>query len=168
MPGGRASEIAVALLESFNDALIVTRSKSTKVATPGLLGALVRVRVTPCGRGAPEELGVIYFLEDAEWREVEEKVRVMKGRKVAVPTEEKEGHESVSPSPGSSFGPELMSFQLCAPPSSSAIMGRVTTGNFSLKRGRGYAVGAIPLHLLLQMIDRDNRCAFSSLFVGHH
>lgn len=97
IPEDAATSLAVELLESYKGTMVVTRSKSTNVSSSLLLGALVRVKITPCGRGAPEELGVIYFLRDEEWKEVGEKVKVMKGKKAAVPTEEKQGHESVSP-----------------------------------------------------------------------
>lgn len=41
-------------------------------STSTLLGtALVRVRITPCDKGAPEELGLIYSLEDESWTQVQ-------------------------------------------------------------------------------------------------
>lgn len=43
-----------------------------------------------------------------------------------------------------------------APPS-TAVIGRVTTGNFSLKRGRGHGIGAIPLVAYLRLTARDKQ-----------
>lgn len=64
-----------------------------------LASGLVRVRITPCGRGAPEELGVLYWLGDVERGEVEAKM-VKEGKRVPLATGESEaGAEVTSSSP---------------------------------------------------------------------
>jgi len=43
-------------------------------------------------------------------------------------------------------------------PDQSAIIGYVTTGQFSLARGRGYALGAIRLTSILDLEQQSVRC----------
>ncbi|KAJ7935581.1 NUC188 domain-containing protein [Mycena leptocephala] len=91
-------------------------------------GALVRVRITPCTRGRPQDLALIYAVDDAEariWR------RMTRG---SHSTDEESPEEQEVPrrrqsSPGS-------------------IIGYVTTGNFSLSHGEGFALGAFPCPLV--------------------
>lgn len=46
-----------------------------------ILSALVRVTVVPCGRGAPEELGIIYKVDDQIWNSLREFVNDSHGGK---------------------------------------------------------------------------------------
>ncbi|KAK4698539.1 ribonuclease P/MRP protein subunit POP1, partial [Phenoliferia sp. Uapishka_3] len=104
--------------------------------------ALVRVRITPCGRGAPEELACLYWLSEEQAKQVGEKVE--RGRKrTPVATGEGENGD-----------------ELCEPlPTPKSLIGRVTTGNFSLAVGRGAAVGAVPLVVYLDLMERNMRYA---------
>jgi len=47
-------------------------------------------------------------------------------------------------------------------PSDSALIGFVTSGNFSLSRGKGYAIGAISLAKFLEIREQAHRCAWST------
>jgi ribonuclease P/MRP protein subunit POP1 len=49
---------------------------------------LVRVRVSPCGRGAPEDLAVIYGLEQEEWENVRTSLREKRERKAKASVEQ--------------------------------------------------------------------------------
>ncbi|KAM0746936.1 POP1-domain-containing protein [Meredithblackwellia eburnea MCA 4105] len=116
----------------------VTGSEKTETASEEEKGrydgALVRVRLTPCGRGAPEELGLIYQLEDSQRKEVGERVQ-----------REKRGQTGK----GSLLdrdGPFRVPL-----PTPKDVIGRITTGSFSLKQGRGSAMGAIPLSCFLSL-----------------
>lgn len=58
--------------------------------------ALVRVRVTPCGKGTPKTLGLLYKLEGASLEMVKSKVgNEMRGKGKAIATGEGEGAEDV-------------------------------------------------------------------------
>ncbi|KAJ7784628.1 POP1-domain-containing protein [Mycena metata] len=134
LPMGVAGR-SVALFEALND-LRCKRALGPLEPTPAALmqGALVRVRVTPCTRGRPQDLALIYAVEDAEaqlWRQI---------RRGA---SEKE--------------PELGDVK----PPQESIIGYVTTGNFSLSHGEGFAIGALirlrlaSRELLVKIRDRD-------------
>ncbi|KDQ62383.1 hypothetical protein JAAARDRAFT_121761 [Jaapia argillacea MUCL 33604] len=102
--------------------------------------ALVMVRVIPCRRGSPEDLAILYGVDDEErrkWVKVEE---VRNGSRMAM---DEEGDDEVELSKSI--------------PSSYAIIGRVTSGNFSLARGKGHAIGAIPIVKLFQLQEQAQR-----------
>jgi ribonuclease P/MRP protein subunit POP1 len=130
-----------------------------KEATNLLKGALINVRVNMCSRGTPEDLAMIYLLPDAivlQWE------KVLHSSKVTDDESPKEIEVQIS-----SF--HLLSLtrmmQLAnTVPDRSAIIGYVTTGQFSLARGRGYALGAIRLTSMLDLEQQSVRCvSFSTL-----
>ncbi|KAJ7644080.1 ribonucleases P/MRP protein subunit POP1-domain-containing protein [Roridomyces roridus] len=92
-------------------------------------GALVRVRLTPCNRGRPGDLALIYAVGDEEarmWRRAPGK-----------------DTESNAP-PEFAISPEH-------------IIGYVTTGNFSLSHGEGLAIGAVALTSILRLREQSQR-----------
>ncbi|KIP10247.1 hypothetical protein PHLGIDRAFT_267125 [Phlebiopsis gigantea 11061_1 CR5-6] len=100
--------------------------------------ALVDVRLRLVGRGRPDDLAVIYGMDDEEttkWHRAEQM------RKKPVLDEGTEGETELSvlaPSPGS-------------------IIGYVTTGNFSLSTGEGLAIGAIPVSRYIELQAQARR-----------
>ncbi|KAG2038684.1 ribonucleases P/MRP protein subunit POP1-domain-containing protein [Suillus americanus] len=96
-----------------------------------LKGALVMVRLKMVSRGAPNDLAIIYRVDDVEAK----KIIQQNGKTRADANEPPEA----------------------APPHTS-IIGYVTSGNMSLSRGEGFAIGAIPVsvHLELQQQARRN------------
>ncbi|KAF7365276.1 Ribonucleases P/MRP protein subunit POP1 [Mycena venus] len=107
-----------------------------------LKGALVRVRITPCTRGRPQDLALIYAVDDAEarlWRRIPRKA-----------TDEESAEEL-----------ELAD----AKPPQTSIIGYVTTGSFSLSHGEGFALGAVPLQRFLQLGEQTKRLASKELLV---
>ncbi|KAJ7044056.1 ribonucleases P/MRP protein subunit POP1-domain-containing protein [Mycena alexandri] len=129
----------VALFEAVND-LRCKRSLGPLEATPAALlqGALVRVRVTPCTRGRPQDLALIYAMEDAEarlWRQIPRRA-----------SEEESELEDVKPP-------------------TESIIGYVTTGNFSLSHGEGFAIGAVPVLRFLELGEQAQRLASKELLV---
>ena len=61
-----------------------------------LRDALVRVKVQPCLRGVPEDLGLIYGLEGTEVEKVRKKLEMAKSKGAVLATGEGEGAEDVS------------------------------------------------------------------------
>ncbi|KAF8272238.1 ribonucleases P/MRP protein subunit POP1-domain-containing protein [Lactarius quietus] len=101
-----------------------------------LQGALMHVRVLLCGRGALDDMAFIYALEDQEaTREVPMDA-----------TEVSSGHCSRG-------NPTKIFFATY----DSAVIGFVTSGNFSLSRGKGYAIGAISLAKFLEIREQAHR-----------
>ena len=125
-----------------------------------LQGALMHVRVLLCGRGALDDMAFIYALEDAEARAwaTAHGPRALVGYEV--------GEEPM-------YSTEVSSGLLMAwtvfkeyrkqlskvDPSDSAVIGFVTSGNFSLSRGKGHAIGAISLAKFLEIREQAHRCA---------
>ncbi|EED77921.1 predicted protein [Postia placenta Mad-698-R] len=102
--------------------------------------ALITVRVILCGRGNPEDLAMIYALDDAEakkWHDAE--ARRQQGATSLLDEGEDDTQSSTS---------------LPAPKS---IIGYVTTGHYSLARGTGHAVGAIPVRQLFELWQQAER-----------
>ncbi|KAI0304514.1 ribonucleases P/MRP protein subunit POP1-domain-containing protein [Multifurca ochricompacta] len=100
-------------------------------------GALLHVRVTLCGRGVPDDMAFIYALEDREaraWAKAHSKQGLV-GYEV--------GQEPLDVT-------ELSKIV----PSDRAVIGFVTSGNYSMSRGRGHAIGAVSLARLRQGTDR--------------
>ncbi|KAJ6619451.1 POP1-domain-containing protein [Mycena sp. CBHHK59/15] len=139
---------AAALLEEL-DSLRRKRVLDPLTAKPEALlqGALVRVRIMPCTRGNPEDMAVIYSVDDAEAR--------MWGR-VLGKSRASTGADDDSPD-------EVVLTDV--KPSHSSIVGYVTTGNFSLSHGTGFAIGAIPLLRLLHLQEQVQRLSSKDLLV---
>ncbi|KAJ7069842.1 POP1-domain-containing protein [Mycena amicta] len=108
-------------------------------ATPDALlqGALVRVEITPRRRGNPHELAVIYSVHDEEVQHL---------------TSDREDDEDESK-------PEA------AIPPHTDIIGYVTSGNFSLTQGTGFALGAISLKSLLCLKEQSLRLQSQEILV---
>ncbi|KAF7291584.1 hypothetical protein HMN09_01249500 [Mycena chlorophos] len=115
-------------------------------ATPEALlrGALVRVEVKPLGRGNPHELAAIHFLEDDEvkqWR--------------TLPAAELDSDEvSANAHP---LGAAVLS--------QDSIIGYVTSGNFSLTHGTGFALGAVSLTSWLRLKEQVSRLDSKELLI---
>ncbi|KAH0586339.1 hypothetical protein H2248_007583 [Termitomyces sp. 'cryptogamus'] len=100
--------------------------------------ALVSVRISMCGRGAPEDLAIIYQVSNDEGKKWERALRNPLGGYHEEETEEEEKLSEV------------------IPPKSS-IIGYVTTGHFSLSQGQGFGIGAIPLVKFLELREQAER-----------
>ncbi|KAI8986191.1 POP1-domain-containing protein [Trametes punicea] len=101
--------------------------------------ALVQVGISLCGRGRPDDLAVIYRVDDDEAR----KWLVAEARK-------KSGLALLEDGPNET---ELSQI----PPSPQGVIGYVTTGSFSLSLGEGHAVGAMPLSQYLELRKQPQR-----------
>ncbi|GAA5908631.1 ribonuclease P/MRP protein subunit POP1 [Sporobolomyces salmoneus] len=104
-----------------------------------LAKALVRVRVDPCLRGVSEDFGLIYELEEGEVEKVRAKIELKRRNERVLATGEGEGAED-----------------LCERPKKEAVIGRITTGTFSLARGKGYGIGVVSFSRYLEMVHRDS------------
>lgn len=121
-------------------------------------GALVRVRVRLCGRGNPEDLALIYSVDDDEagrWNEAEV------NRKQGLPALLGEGEDETEVSAVvvrrvSSLAESRVQLSNL-PASSDNVIGYVTTGHYSLSRGEGHAIGAVPVHRLLELHQQAER-----------
>ncbi|GAA5941207.1 ribonuclease P/MRP protein subunit POP1 [Sporobolomyces koalae] len=101
--------------------------------------ALVRVRIQPCQRGVPEDLGLVYEIKRENLDTVREKVEHSKRKYVVLASGEGEGAED-----------------LCDKSSVASVIGRITTGTFSLARGEGYGVAVVSFCKYLEMVLRDS------------
>ncbi|GAA5992540.1 hypothetical protein JCM5350_008273 [Sporobolomyces pararoseus] len=110
-----------------------------KPTSSKLRSALVRVRIDPCLRGVPEDFGLIYELEGEEVGKVRTKMESAKTNEKVFATGEGEGAED-----------------LCERPASEQVIGRITTGTFSLARGQGYGIGVVSFQRYLEMVERDS------------
>ncbi|KAH9998011.1 ribonucleases P/MRP protein subunit POP1-domain-containing protein [Russula vinacea] len=135
------------LLHGPNARMIVENIARLLGPAPGLLSeinalrrALVHVRVTLCGRGAPDDMAFIYALEDQEAR------AWVKAHGPRGPAGYEVGEE---PPDASELSRNF--------PSDVAVIGFVTSGNFSLSRGKGYAIGAISLVKFLETREQAHR-----------
>lgn len=95
-----------------------------------LKGALVMVRLKMVSRGAPNDLAIIYRVNDVEVKKI-----IQDNGKTRADANEP---------------PEA------APPHTS-IIGYVTTGNMSLSRGEGFAIGAVPVSVQLELQQQARR-----------
>ncbi|KZO93565.1 POP1-domain-containing protein, partial [Calocera viscosa TUFC12733] len=127
----RLPELAVLLQNMLHPPAGSTAAGSLPAGELLLQSALVHVRVVPCARGCPGDLASLYLLSQAEASEWRATLSPSVGDKLA---EEEEG--------------ELARLG-ALPAREEARMGYVTTGNFSLLRGRGHALGAVSLRKLL-------------------
>ncbi|EAU86234.2 ribonuclease P/MRP protein subunit [Coprinopsis cinerea okayama7 len=103
-----------------------------------LQGALVTVRVTMTSRGTPDDMGIVYSMKDDEVNEELKKLANPKKRLVDPEDEEESGDEEEWPS-------------------SDRIIGRITTGHYSLARGGGFAIAAVPLVKMLELKKQMTR-----------
>ena len=134
-----------------------------------LQGALVHVRVTLCGRGVPDDMAFIYALDDQEaraWIKAHHQ-RGAAGYEVdeEPPDATEVSRDSYSASPISlgHITHALISQLSKIAPADDAVIGFVTSGNFSLSRGKGYAIGAISLVKFLDMQEQAHRQALSHI-----
>jgi ribonuclease P/MRP protein subunit POP1 len=99
-----------------------------------LQGALVIVKVTMCSRGSPQDLAIIHSLSDDVYKKWG---RVLNARGTA----------------GIVHGREIPEETEVAStiPGQASTIGYVTTGHYSLARGHGFAIGAIPVVRLLEL-----------------
>ncbi|KAJ7095926.1 NUC188 domain-containing protein [Mycena belliarum] len=137
------SDRPAALADELN-ALRRKRAMAPLVATAaGLLhSALVRVRITPCTRGRPQDLALIYSVDDKEaqaWRDMP--------RRSHARDEE--------------YPDELALAE--TKPLQTSIIGYVTTGNYSLSHGEGLAIGAVTLCHLLELGEQAERLGSKEL-----
>ncbi|KAH6912558.1 ribonuclease P/MRP protein subunit [Coprinopsis sp. MPI-PUGE-AT-0042] len=102
-----------------------------------LAGALVLVRVNMTSRGTPEDMALLYGMDDAEI--VEE---LKKGKRKHNEVETGDDEEEEEPRD--------------VPPADK-IIGRVTTGHYSLSRGCGFAIAAIPFTRMIQLKDQMSK-----------
>ncbi|KAI0821998.1 POP1-domain-containing protein [Trametes gibbosa] len=104
-----------------------------------LQAALVQVAIHPCSRGCPDDLAIIYRVEDSEarkWMSAEAKKKSALALLGDGPDETELSQAASSP---------------------EGIVGYVTTGGFSLSLGEGHAVGAIPFARYLDMRKQAER-----------
>ncbi|KAI0373884.1 POP1-domain-containing protein [Pilatotrama ljubarskyi] len=101
--------------------------------------ALVQVAIFLCGRGCPDDLAVIYRVED-------EKAR----KWISAEARKKRGSSLLGD------GPDETELSRAAP-STGSVIGYVTTGNFSLSLGEGHAVGAMPFVQYLEISKQARR-----------
>ncbi|KAF5338928.1 hypothetical protein D9611_008747 [Ephemerocybe angulata] len=96
-----------------------------------LRGALINVKVNVCKRGLPQDLGLIYALEDDEVPRAMASIT----RKGDPEDEDEDEFNGIS--------------------TENTLIGRITTGNYSLSIGSGYAVGAVPLARWLALLKQQ-------------
>ncbi|KAG1733032.1 ribonucleases P/MRP protein subunit POP1-domain-containing protein [Suillus paluster] len=112
-----------------------------------LKGALVMIRVKMVTRGAPDDLAIIHRLDDVEVKNFKEKGKMRDSLSLL------------------SFGPciriDLLPDQPPeAVPPHTSIIGYVTTGSVSLSRGEGFAIGAVPVSVLIELQQQARRYGF--------
>lgn len=136
------------------------REDWTSTTGTKLRNAIVRVRIDPCLRGVPEDFGLIYEVNEEEAGNVRKKMESAKKNEKTFATGEGEGAEDVSPS---FMSRKMISclldplIQLCDKPAKEQVIGRITTGTFSLARGQGYGIGVVSFERYLKMVSRDTR-----------
>ncbi|KAL6301998.1 POP1-domain-containing protein [Sparassis latifolia] len=107
--------------------------------------SLVMVRVVLRGRGSPEDLAIIYSMNDEEVRKHKKAEAGGTHRDAISDDDEKEPSELI--------------------PSQDSIIGYVTTGHYSLSRGEGHAIGAVPVARLLELKQQEERLRIGSGFL---
>ncbi|KAF5382413.1 hypothetical protein D9615_002972 [Tricholomella constricta] len=112
--------------------------ESTVKADDLMKGALVSVRIKMCKRGAPEDLAIIYSVNDEEAKRWGRLLR---------PRDVKTAHNVETP--------EEIESEIVPP--ASSIIGYVTTGHFALSQGQGFAIGAIPLIKFMELQEQSQR-----------
>ncbi|EKM79429.1 hypothetical protein AGABI1DRAFT_74463 [Agaricus bisporus var. burnettii JB137-S8] len=96
--------------------------------------ALINVRVTVFKEGVPEDMAMIYQVSDEEATNWERLVHTREDR----------------------GGPSILQLANKRPPQED-IIGYVTTGHYSLSRGKGFAIGAVPLTKFLELRAQQSR-----------
>ncbi|KAJ3747388.1 POP1-domain-containing protein [Lentinula detonsa] len=99
--------------------------------------ALVLVRITISSKGSPSDLSLVYSISDLELQEW------------------RKGLTKAGSNPGPA-GVEFVGLPDIVPPPNS-IIGYITTGGFSLSRGEGFAIGAVPLTRLIELQQQAQR-----------
>ncbi|GAA5859154.1 hypothetical protein JCM8547_008891, partial [Rhodosporidiobolus lusitaniae] len=136
-PRQRAKQLERNLLAEWRLLSASPSSSSSALPSPSrfplLRHAMVRVRLTPIARGKPEDLALIYeFEREEEAGDVLEKLR--KGR-------EEKGK-------GKATGEWEGAEDLCARPKPEQLIGRVTSGGFTLSEGKGGGLAVLSMYRL--------------------
>lgn len=130
-----------------------------------LKAGLVSVRIKVTKRGAPEDLALIYSVDDDEAKKWNRVMQQHKGSKIAFIGDETP--EEIEVSIQSPFL-EITSYVVLQlseiKPLESKIIGYVTTGHFSLSQGKGFAIGAIPITRFLQLQEQNHRYIYNIIF----
>jgi ribonuclease P/MRP protein subunit POP1 len=133
---------------------------STVTAGDILKGALINVKVTMLLRGSPKDLALIYVLSDEICRKWK---KLMHCQKVKASLDDETSEEIevcvYFLMAGSEFHVPVLQLATIIPEASS-IIGRVTTGHYSLTRGHGFAIGSIQLTKLLELEQQSSRYVF--------
>ncbi|GJJ13300.1 hypothetical protein Clacol_007552 [Clathrus columnatus] len=114
------------------------RSLASLALTGGVLleGALVPVKLTICGCGAPNDLAAIYDIDPDEADKIR---RLLSGKQA-----------------GDIYGDTDQKLsELTA--ENNRIIGYVTTGNYSLSRGQGLAIGTISLSRFITIVLKEKQ-----------
>ncbi|GAA5894814.1 hypothetical protein JCM8208_006078 [Rhodotorula glutinis] len=132
-PRARAKQLAQRLAADW-----AALSSAPSSRPDSLLGrAMIRVELVPCVRGVPQDLGMVYEVDEAVAEEVKAKMDAAKKGSEPRATGEYDGAED-----------------LCDPPSPDQVIGRITTGSFSLSTGRGGGVAVVSLYRLMALARR--------------
>ncbi|GJN94122.1 hypothetical protein Rhopal_007196-T1 [Rhodotorula paludigena] len=145
-PRARAKQLERHLVDEWRTVSISSGSVSPASLLPH---AMVRVKLTPCMRGVPQDLGLVYELDEETAKEVRAKVDL---------TLEGEGKEAKAT--GEYDGAE----DLCDRPSPEQVIGRITTGSYALSSGHGGGYAMLSLYRLLAMSSRGNGLSRLVLF----
>ncbi|KAG8931892.1 hypothetical protein FRC02_001977 [Tulasnella sp. 418] len=129
------------LHESINDIREKGNLSPLEITSGDLLrGGLILAKITLCTRGAPDDLGIIYEIEDEEEeKQLREKLSGKKGKSNAGMMEDSADSQNAG-------------YRV---PDSSSIIGYITTGHFSLQQGHGFALGAVSVSSMLRLMKRD-------------
>ncbi|GAA6042385.1 hypothetical protein JCM8097_004489 [Rhodosporidiobolus ruineniae] len=141
-PRARSAALTARLLSDWRTVASSSSSSAPPTLPAGALlpHALIRVRLDPLARGVPEDLALVYELDEETAQEVWEKVGRMSGKE-----KRREGRAV-----GEWEGAE----DLCTPPKHEQLIGRVTSGGFALSEGHGAALGVVSLYRLLALSQR--------------
>lgn len=121
-----------------------------------LQAALVSVKLKMCKRGAPDDLALVYTIDDDEMKRWEKVLQ--KHKKPGVDLDEDSPEETEVYLYFFYRGRLAHKYQLSAiVPSESSIIGYVTTGHFSLSQGGGFAIGVIPVVRFLELQEQNYR-----------
>ncbi|BGP20434.1 hypothetical protein JCM10213_001558 [Rhodosporidiobolus nylandii] len=157
---------AATTLFSSLSAAYSSLSPSSATATPSpaalalLRSALVRVRLTPLGRGKPEELALVYELEE---REAEEVCRTLEGEKEGRKAGRAVGEGAGGGAEDGGMKQILPSTGLTPKQLRQRLIGRLTTGGFSMSTGEGAGVGVVTMERFLSLTLRSCVYVYLSL-----
>ncbi|KAF8527485.1 ribonucleases P/MRP protein subunit POP1-domain-containing protein [Hysterangium stoloniferum] len=99
-----------------------------------LRGALVQVKLNLCGRGNPDDLAAIYEVGKEESERLRRMLLKKRGGDIEGTADDELSEVTVQ---------------------NSVMIGYVTTGKYSLSRGRGHAIGAVSAARLIAICARD-------------